>query len=124
MQTPNRQSGITLIGWLVILVLIGFFSMLVIKLGPLYLENYTVREAVQSLANEPGMASNSSHEIKRLLFNRLDINYVENLPRDKVKVKKAGGTVNIDITYEVRRNIIGNVDAVVSFSEKAELVVH
>ena len=121
MQTPNKQSGMTAIGWLVILILIGFFSMLTIKLGPIYMENYTIRKAMESLAAEPEIASKSSSDIRTQLFNRLDINYVQTLPRDKVKVKKAGGVVNIDVTYEVRRKMIGNVDAVVSFSEKLKL---
>ena len=119
---PYRQRGITAIGWLVILILVGFIALLTLKLAPIYMENYTIRMVVESLQNEPDVANKRRSDIRYMLQSRLDINYITTLPRNAIKIKKSGGKIVIDIVYEVREAIIANVDAVVSFNHHWEIV--
>ena len=35
----KRQKGMTAIGWILVLMLIAFFALLIMKIGPIYLEN-------------------------------------------------------------------------------------
>jgi hypothetical protein len=118
---PQRQQGVTFIGWIVILAIIGFFVLLILRLGPVYMENYSVKKALASLENDPEAYSLSAKQAKSRMDGYFNINYITTVPKEAVKIKKAGGALKVEIDYEVRVPIVGNIDAVLSFSDKAEI---
>ena len=50
-----------------------------------------------------------------------DINYITTVPLEAIKIKKGGGVLRVQIDYEVRVPIIGNIDAILSFDDKVEI---
>jgi Tfp pilus assembly protein PilE len=54
MRPLNRQKGMTAIGWLIVLALIGFFVLLTLKMLPSYLEYYKIVSTLDSL--RPGIS--------------------------------------------------------------------
>lgn len=123
MSTLKRQKGMTAIGILIILALIAFFTLLVLRLAPPYLEHFNVTTSLKSLQQEPGIKDKTPTEIRSLLQRRLDINDVANVKKDHVTVEKdrKSGLLRIAVVYEVRVDILANVDAVVSFSDSIEI---
>ncbi len=123
MKTNIRgQRGMTFIGLLVVLSLIAFFTLLVLRLFPPYMENFSVSSSVKSLQQEVGIASKSPAVIKDLLKKRLDVNDVKNVKPEHVKITRVkDGLLRVEVVYDVRVPIAGNVDAIVSFSEAVEL---
>jgi len=122
MRSIKKQAGMTGIGWLLVLVIIGFFVMILLKIGPVYLENYSVKSVLNSLATEPLITKKSSQEIKKIIMKRLKINGVYNFDRKNIKVKRTPGMVTVDINYTVQKDMVGNIDVLISFSEQLELV--
>ena len=118
----NRQKGMTGTGWLVVLALIGFFSLLTIKLVPVYLEHYSVKTVLASLENEPLITQKSVAEVKKMVHRRLKVNGVYDVDQKGLKVKRESGVLTVEMTYEVKKHMVGNVDVLVSFSDKVELV--
>ena len=112
----------TFSGWLVVLALIGFFALLGMKIGPIYLEHYSVKQVVESLKNEPQITKKSVRDVKNMIMRRLDINGVYDLKRKNVKVKKTPGVLNVTVAYTVQKKMVGNIDVLVSFSDNAKLV--
>ncbi len=119
-----KQRGMTGLGWLTVLALIGFFSLLVLKLAPVYLDHYSVASTVRSLETEPLITRKSTGEIRKLLKKRLKINYVSDLPKDAIKIKKSGGVLKVDVEYHVDKPFFGNIDFRVHFKEHIELIAH
>ncbi len=119
-----KQRGMTGIGWLTVLALIGFFSLLVLKLAPIYLDHYSVASTVKSLEKEPLITRKSPSEIRKMLKKRLDMNYVNDLPKDAIKIKKSSGLLKVDVDYERRERFFGNIEFVVTFKENIELIAH
>jgi hypothetical protein len=109
-------------GWLVVLALIGFFSLLTIKLVPIYLEHYSVKTVLESLQDEPLITQKSVREIKKIVERRLKVNSVYNVREKGLKVKRQSGVTHVEMTYTVREHMAGNVDILVSFSDQVELV--
>ena len=123
MKTRSNQGGMSAIGWLVVLAIIGFTVLLVMRLAPIYLNNYKVKGSLESLHQEPYIARKSKHEILSLVERRFDINDVRNLTKRDVKVsEQQRGRVEVRVKYEVRTNILGNIDAVVMFDDAVELI--
>ena len=124
MKQLKQQRGMTLVGWLVVLALIGFFAMLAMRLGPIYMENYTIKMALESMENEPGLADKTPGQVRGFFQKRMDMNYVTRLSQDSVKIRREEGVTHLEVDYEVREPMIGNIDVVVTFKEKAELSRH
>jgi hypothetical protein len=122
MKSIKRQNGMTGLGWLTVLALIGFFSLLTIKLVPIYLEHYSIKTILLSLKEEPLITKKSPQEIRTLLKRRLKVNGVYDLDKNAITIKKSTGVLKVDITYEIRKNMAGNIDVLVHFSDNVEMV--
>jgi hypothetical protein len=117
----SGQRGMTLIGFLLMFLLIGFFTLLVIKLVPLYLEHYKIVSSLNSLKAEPGWAEKSKDEIQKMLQRRWDVNSVDTVVANKdVQYSREGGRVKVRVAYEAVTHIMGNVDALLTFDDMVQ----
>lgn len=96
--------------------------MLVVKLAPIYMEHYSVKTVLLSLKEEPLITHKSIGEVRKMIQRRLKVNGVYDMEDDAIKIKKESGKLSVDITYEVQKNMAGNVDVLVSFSDNIEIV--
>jgi Tfp pilus assembly major pilin PilA len=117
----GKQSGMTLIGFILVLGVVGVFVYMGMKLIPMYSEYYAVKQALNGLASEPGVAEKDPAKLKDLFFRRLYISYADNIKSENVKVtrKEAGWMMTVD--YEVRKPLIANLDVVGVFHAEKEL---
>jgi hypothetical protein len=102
MRSMHRQKGVTAIGWLIILGLIGFFTLLTLKMAPAYMEYYKVVSSLESLEEEPGLQTPA--DIRRLLNRRFNISYVESINE-----------------HESREHLFGNVYVVMAFNKQVQV---
>ncbi|MCX8048963.1 MAG: DUF4845 domain-containing protein [Methylohalobius sp.] len=116
----RRQSGMTLIGLVITFGLIGFFTLLALKIMPIYLEHFKVVSSLESLKRTPELAAQTPHEIRNLLIKRLDINMVENVRPEHIRVVKRGGITQVEVSYAVEKPIVGNLSVIVYFDDKIE----
>ncbi len=121
---PQAQRGMTGLGWLTVIALILFFALLIVKLVPTYIEHYEIKTVLYSLNDEPLITQKSTQEIRKLLHRRLKINSVYDMKDDSIHIEKSSGIMRVEIGYEVRKPIAGNVDVVMTFDDKLELVAH
>ena len=117
----RKQGGLSLLGFLVVLAVVGFAAYVGMKLFPMYQEYYAVRSAMKGLANEPGVADMDPAKIQDLFFRRLYINYSENVKPQNVKFERTEGGWRMRVNYEVRRPLVGNLDVVGRFDSTQEL---
>jgi len=116
MRSLARQGGMTGIGWLIVLGLIGFFVLLTLKMVPSYLEYYKIVTTLESIADESGYSSPA--EIRDLLGRRFDINYVHViLPKDVI-IKSAGSSYSVRAKYESKVHLLGNVSVIMAFDKQ------
>jgi len=122
MKKMNAQRGMTLTSFLVVLIVVGFFLYVGMKLFPMYQEYYAVRSAMKSLANEPEIGTMAPAQIQTLLFKRLDMNYSENVKPANVKFNRRDNGWTLNVNYEVRRPLVGNLDVVGKFESSQDLI--
>lgn len=124
MNGLHRQRGMTAIGWVIVLGLIAFFTLITLRLVPLYLEYGKVASVLESLENEPGITRASKAEIYKLISRRFDVNDVSNVdPRDAT-IESKNGVLTVNMNYERRTKIAGNIDVVVTFDKTVEVVAN
>lgn len=113
----RKHQGMSLVGFLLVLVMVLFFLFLGMRIAPIYLEYYSVVSAMNGLANERGSAQYSAYDIKAKIMNRLYVSYTDgNVTEHDIKIVRRQG-VQLRITYEVRKPLMGNLDVIASFDE-------
>ena len=117
----RKQSGITLMSFLVVLIIVGFAAFIAMRLFPMYQEYYSVKSALKGLSNEAGVSDMDPARIQDLFFRRLYINYSENVKPAHVKIERMDGGWNMKVSYEVRRPLMGNLDVVGKFDTSQAL---
>ena len=117
----RTQGGMTLIGFVIVLAVIGFAAYIGMKLVPMYSEYYAVKSALKGLKAEPGIANQAPAKIQDLFFRRLYISYSENVKPSNVTLERADGGWVMSVDYEVRKPLIGNLDVVGKFSTSESL---
>ncbi len=121
MKLAHKQRGITAIGILIILGLIGFFVLIGLTLAPIYLENFDVGSHVKSLESERNLVNMSDAQIVATLMKRFNIDNVDNVKEENVAIDETTDGLKVTVDYEVRSKVFGNVDVVVSFTEVANI---
>ncbi len=116
----SNQRGITLMSFLIVLMVGGFFAFIIMKLFPVYTEYYSVVTAMKSVQNEPGVAQKSPDQIRAMLKKRFNISYIDSVKPEHIKITREGG-YNLTIAYEVRRPMIYNIDFVAVFENTVDL---
>ncbi len=116
----NKQRGLTFISIAFILGLIAFFTLLVLKIAPIYINNSRVVNAVAALKNTTDITTKTKQEIKTSLEKRFDMNYVEYVKPEDVKIIAQPGYVSVNIDYERVEKIAGNLSVLVEFHEGFE----
>lgn len=111
----RKQSGLTFIGFVIVLAVAGLFIYVGMKLVPMYTEFYSVKKALASLANEDGIANRSAGEVEKMFFKRLYMSYALTVKSDHVKVERRETSWIVIVDYENRRPLIANLDVVGKF---------
>jgi len=116
----HKQSGLSLVGFILVLALALFVSFLGMKIGPIYMEYYSVVSAMNGLASEKGSAKLSPYQIRLKLITRLNVSYAENVREKHIKLTRGNGVL-MRVAYEVREPVIGNLDVVARFDKSVRL---
>ncbi|KWS02214.1 hypothetical protein AZ78_5347 [Lysobacter capsici AZ78] len=111
----RKQSGMTLIGFIIVLGVGGVFVYMGMKLVPMYSEYYSVKRSLTDLSNEPGAAQMDANKVRDLFFRRMEMSYVDSVKPNNFKIIRGDSGMEVTVDYEVRRQLIGNLDVIGHF---------
>ncbi|MBW0148885.1 DUF4845 domain-containing protein [Marinobacter arenosus] len=121
LSAMGRQGGASALTVMVMVLFFGGLLTLLIKLGPVYLDDITIQEALESLDGTEGLSSMGPAQVRTLINKRLSVNNVRGFDAKNISVEKNGEFVVIVVDYEVRNNLFRNVDTVVHFKHEYEM---
>jgi hypothetical protein len=117
MHTPKSQQGMTAIGWLIILAMVGVFAIVGIKLIPTYIDGYKIASSMEALAADTSMHGKNPHDLKTSLLRRLDINMIYDIKGEDINIARDPNGYSVEIDYEPRIQLFGNLYFVVVFDK-------
>ena len=120
MQLKNKRKGMTGISIIMIVMAIAFAALIFLKIMPVYFDSFKVSDVISSLKEERGLGERTSNEIRTLILKRLDVNMVSDVTKDHIFIEKIKNEVLIDVEYEVRKPMFGNLDVIISFKKSVE----
>lgn len=110
----SKQTGMSSIALLLVLMAGAFVLMAAFKVGPLYLDNYFVKSSVDALQDE-NVREMSNQQIIAAIDRYFLINGVRDIQAKTAKIERDAKHVVVMIDYEKRINFISNLDVVVRF---------
>ena len=119
----TKQSGVTLIGFLLILLVVGFFGYMAMKLVPAYTEYGGVVKAMNGVASS-GTEGKSLDEIRRELLRQMDFQYVGDstvAPTDITITRDNGGSNMLNVSYDKDVPFMYNIDFLLHFDKSVQL---
>jgi hypothetical protein len=104
-------------GMLTVAAMVGFFIMCILRMAPHYFEYLSIREIVETVAQEYKREENSIADIRRRIDTMFNTNQIYDLQPKDVEVFHKDGRTFIDARYEARVPIMGNISAIMSFDD-------
>lgn len=119
----NRNTGITLMGFLILLVVVGFFGYMAMRLLPAYTEYFGVVKSLDQMRKEPGVNTMALPQLRDMMITKFQVQYVDerNVPPQSITVKHEGGATTLRVAYERRVPFIYNIDFLIAFDKSANL---
>jgi hypothetical protein len=116
----RRQDGLSATGYVILIALLGFVVAIALKLIPIYIEHYYVVHSLESLEEEAEIISDD--EVRSRLLKNFSINDVDDADRHAIKLRRLkSGALEVSVVYDVQRQMIGNIDVLIHFSNSVEL---
>lgn len=118
----RHQRGMTIWSWLYVLGSIGFIAYVTMKLFPIYMDNMSVKKAVSQVASASDAGSYNKEKAWLALNKQFYIDGITSVTKDDVTIEvDESGSKELVISYEVRTQMIYNVDIVAWFEERVSL---
>lgn len=120
MRKPQR--GVTLIGWVILLVPIGVLVYAGIRVAPFYLNYYRVVQALKQQAVESKDDTQiNPTAVRQALGRRFDIGYVDHPSVTDIDVHRDGDHWVAVADYEDLAPLFANVSILLQFNKQVDL---
>ena len=116
------QRGMTMLGFLITLSVVILFLYCGMKIVPMYIEYYSVKKALASIANEQDTSSATKDKIRAMFARHITIDYVKIIKPEMLQIQTTDSGFNLVVDYERREELIANLDVVAKFRAEQALV--
>lgn len=120
-NTMNKQKGMTMIGWVILVGFIGFNALVAINVAPVYFTDSNIKSLWTSLETDKTLIGTNPKKIRQVIAKRLRVNNVYDIKKDDIKIKKTKGYYLVTLEYEPRGKIAGSLDYIITFKHEAQI---
>lgn len=113
-----RQCGISVLGLITVLILIGFVGLMVMRLVPVYMESFEVGGIVNGLAEDSSLHGATHAQLRQALNRRFSVNNIQSVDRDEITFERERDGTRVVVEYEARVPLVGNLDGIASFRKE------
>ena len=113
----QRQRGMTFLGMVTILVILGAGLYGAIRLVPVYLEYTKVARALEQVRDEHSASDTSAQMIRNSLERRWDVEDIGSIGWKEVEIQKTSEGFSMSAIYEVERPFVANVYLLTKFEK-------
>jgi len=123
MRAHKRQQGLSIIGFLILLAVVGFFAYAAMLLIPAYTEYFGVVKAMKGVAEEPGIETMPIEQIRSKLGFGMSLQYVgdKTVPANAIKLNTQGGARTLQVIYDKEIPFLYNVSLLLHFQHTENL---
>ena len=113
----QRQRGMTFLGLVTILAILGAGLYAAIRLVPVYLEYTKVARALEQVRDEHSAIDSNPQLIRRSLERRWDVEDIASIGWKEVEIKKSNDGYDVRAAYVVEQPFVANVYLLAKFDK-------
>ncbi|MEH6565179.1 MAG: DUF4845 domain-containing protein [Halopseudomonas sp.] len=115
----HSQKGASFFGWLAVIALLVFAMVIAMKLVPIYMDHFALRNMVTSINEDPSLKIRSIRDLNSHIDKGMQINSIRDInAKEAIKVTASGNDAyTVVIKYEQRAPLLNTVDLLVHFDE-------
>ena len=110
-----KQRGVSLMGLIIGLAVVGFLAIMAAKLMPAYIEYFSVKKMFSAM-EQAGDMKLSVREIRKSFDTRNTIEDVKSVKGDDLEIGKEGGETVVTATWSNKVPLVSNISACLDFS--------
>jgi hypothetical protein len=118
----SKHAGMTLISFLILLLVVGFFAYMAMKLVPAYTEFMGVQKAMNDIATE-NFEGKAPQQIRNDLIKKMDYQYVSDgtVQPDDITIAKGDQGLQLQVAYDKDIPFVYNIDFLVHFEKSVPI---
>ena len=117
----QHERGMTFLGMVVILIILGAGLYAAIRLVPVYLEYSKVVRALNQVRDEHAAIDTNQNLIRRSLERRWDVEDIESIGWKEIEITKTSEGFDVGAYYEAERPFVANVYLLVKFDHTVSI---
>ncbi len=119
----HSQRGVTLIGWIILLIPVAICVFAIIRLTPIYLNYMSVTKFLHVVANEnkDGGSGVTADGLRRSLDKSFTVGYIEHPAPKDIDIRREGSHWVMIADYEDVAPMFGNVSLLVQFHREVDV---
>jgi hypothetical protein len=119
----NNQRGMTAIGFILVLAVLGLISFGVLQLVPVYLESMKIVQVLKQTKTDLDGQNADIDKIRNSLDKRVNIEALYDVDvRKDFTIKRSGTGYKVGMAYERRRAYVANVYLLAVFDHSVEII--
>ena len=111
-RSKNEQRGVSLVGLIVVLGVIGMVAVLGMKVVPTVIEYNSIKKAIVSAK----AAGSTVREIQKAFDRQAEVGYIDAIQGKDLNISKDGNEVEVSFAYEKRIPLFTPVSLVIDYS--------
>ena len=116
----RTQRGVTMIGWICLLIPVAIVGYSAIRLIPVYLNYTKIVRSMDQMAKET-RPSDSAQNIRFALEKRLDIEQVDFPNVKDFQIRREGQSWIVEVNYEDGAPLLSNVSITAKFQKSVRI---
>ena len=110
----GRQQGLTITMLLTCLVIVGIVAVFGIKVGPVWIEYYNIRQAISGM-EKAGDLAKSMPAVRESFDKRAEVGYITAIRGQDLDLSKTGNGFSVAFSYRKEIPIVANMSVVFDF---------
>ncbi len=119
MQMRRGQQGLTLMSFVVVMIVVGFFAYIAMRVIPMYNEFTSIKKALDATVQDPVINTADEHKIRDMISRHFEVSYVDAVDFRDVKIKRTPAGVSLSVNYDVSKPFFYNISLVGHFEHTA-----
>lgn len=115
MKLRKQQTGLGMLGWLIVLGIASFALTCLFKVGPVYLDYWQVKKALDLVMANSQSSGMSRDELLNAIEKQFDVSRIEVISKKDIKITDSRNGRELNANYEKRVPFMYNIDVVVKF---------
>lgn len=107
----RRQTGLSLLGLIFILIIVGLIAVIAMKVTPTVTEYFSIKKAISSVKTQGG----SIPEMRAAFNRQADVGYIDAISGKDLDIVKNGDDAEISFAYQKTIPLVGPVSLLINY---------